>query len=91
MLPDRDGDGVPEYGWFSNNHSNQLVPLYAYGAAREEVRALANDRNVVLDAQGRAVAGSGRNYTDQAELGNFLLDQLHLDAGNASDLTPLGG
>ena len=40
---DRDGDGLPEHAWFSNNHSNQIVPLYAYGANAELVRGLADD------------------------------------------------
>jgi alkaline phosphatase len=91
VLPDQDGDGVPEYALFSNNHSNQIIPLYAYGAEAEEVRALADDRDVVLDAQGRPSAGSGRTHTDQAELGDFLLEQLGRGAGvTAGDYSALG-
>lgn len=90
VLPDQDGDGVPEYAWFSNNHSNQIVPLFTYGADAEGVRALADDRDVVLDAQGRAVAGSGRTYTDQSELGDLLLEQLRLGtAASAADHSPV--
>ncbi|WP_165839098.1 alkaline phosphatase [Roseicella frigidaeris] len=80
VLPDQNGDGVPEYSWLGNGHSNQLVPLYAYGAGAAEVGALAQHRDVVLGAQGQAVAGSGRTYTDQTELGDFLLDQIKLGA-----------
>jgi hypothetical protein len=90
VQPDRDGDGLPEHAWFSNNHSNQIVPLYSYGANAELVRGLADDLDLVYDAQGRAVAGSGRNYTDQAELGDWLQEQLRLGGGSsASDLSPV--
>ncbi|MBL6080792.1 alkaline phosphatase [Belnapia sp. T18] len=76
---DRDGDGVPEYQWFGDSHSNQLVPLYAFGAGAEGVAALADQKDAVLDADGNRVAGSGRDYTDQAELGAYLLDQVGED------------
>lgn len=83
---DRDGDGVPEYQWFGNGHSNQLVPLYAYGAGADQVAALADRVDSVFDVNGEAVAGSGRNYTDQAELGRFLLEQFGAgDTGPAPD------
>ena len=91
VLPDQDGDGVPEYIWLSNNHSNQIVPLYAYGADSQGVRALADDTDAVFDAQGRAVAGSGRSYTDRAELGDHLLGQISLGATGSSDHSALGG
>lgn len=90
VLPDQDGDGVPEYAWFSNNHSNQIVPLYAYGANSEDVRPLADDIDAAVDAQGRAIAGSGLAYTDQAELGRFLLEQLRLGSPAASEYSALG-
>lgn len=73
---DRDGDGVPEYQWFGNGHSNQLVPLFATGAGAEQVQALATRVDSVFDAEGNGIAGSGRGYTDQAELGKFLLGQM---------------
>ena len=89
VQPDRDGDGLPEYAWFSNNHSNQIVPLYAYGAGAGLVRTLADNIDLAYDEQGRAYAGSGRAYTDQAELGDFLHRQLLLGALPApSDSTP---
>jgi alkaline phosphatase len=75
---DRDGDGVPEYQWFGDSHSNQLVPLYARGAGAELVAGLADEVDEVLGGDGQRAAGSGRGYTDQAELGDFLLDQLRL-------------
>lgn len=84
VQPDRDGDGVPEYAWFSNTHSNQIVPLYAYGAGAGQVRALADDLDLVFDERGRAIGGSGRAYTDQAELGDFLLEQLRAGATKAA-------
>ena len=90
VQPDRNGDGLPEYAWFSNNHSNQIVPLHAYGANAELVRGRADNLDLVHDAQGRAVAGSGRDYTDQAELGDFLQEQLRLSAAaSASDHSPV--
>jgi len=92
VQPDRDGDGLPEHAWFSNNHSNQIVPLYAYGANSELVRGLADHLDLVYDEQGRPVAGSGRNFTDQAELGDFLQEQMNLGAGvPAGEYSALGG
>ena len=91
VLPDQDGDGVPEYAWFSNNHSNQLVPLYVRGPGAAGVASLADQRDMVLDGQGRAVAGSGRTYTDQAELGDYILEQISLGAPAVpSDCSALG-
>ena len=77
---DRDGDGVPEYQWFGDGHSNQLVPLHAMGEGADGVKALADRQDVVLDADGERIAGSGRDYTDQAELGAYLLDQVGAEA-----------
>ena len=57
------------------------MPLYAHGANAELVRGLADNLDLVYDEQGRPVAGSGRNYTDQAELGDFLQEQMNLGAG----------
>ena len=54
----------------------------------ELVRGLADDLDLVYDAAGRPVAGSGRNFTDQAELGDFLQEQMSLGAGEHS---PFGG
>ena len=87
---DRDGDGVPEYQWFDNSHSNQVIPLYAYGANADLVPLLADRVDAVFDVQGQRIAGSGRTYTDQAELGGFLLDQLRHGAGTAGDHSALG-
>ncbi|WP_149536667.1 alkaline phosphatase [Siccirubricoccus phaeus] len=82
---DRNGDGVPEYQWFGNGHSNQLVPLYAYGAGAEGILALAGKEDSVLDANGNRLAGSGRDYTDQAELGAYLLDQIRPGVGEQAN------
>jgi alkaline phosphatase len=82
---DRDGDGVPEYQWFDNSHSNQPIPLHAYGAGAELVPLLADRVDAVLGGQGERIAGSGRSYTDQAELGTFLLEQLRLGAAQPQD------
>jgi alkaline phosphatase len=79
VQPDRNGDGVPEYQWFSNNHSNQVVPLYAIGAEANAVGALADKVDAVIGAGGERLAGSQRLFTDQADLGDFLLEEL--DAG----------
>ena len=67
---------MPEYAWFSNNHSNQIVPLYSYGANSEGVLVLADQIDAVFNAQGQATAGSGINYTDQSELGEYLLNEV---------------
>lgn len=87
---DRDGDGVPEYQWFGSSHSNQAIPLYAYGANADLVPLLADRVDAVLGEDSERIAGSGRSYTDQAELGSFLLDQLRQGAGTASEYSALG-
>ena len=79
VQPDRNGDGVPECQWFSDNHSNQIVPLYAIGAEANAVGALADKVDAVIGTSGERLAGSQRLYTDQADLGDFLLEEL--DAG----------
>ena len=90
VLPDQDGDGVPEYSWLSNSHSNQLVPLYTRGAGAQDILMLADQRDVVRDAQGQPVGGSGVAYTDQAELGDYLLEQLRLGATvSSADYSPV--
>ncbi|MDN3563568.1 alkaline phosphatase [Paeniroseomonas aquatica] len=78
VLPDQDGDGVPEYAWFSNNHSNQLVPLYTAGANAGDTLVLSDQVDVVRNEQGQAIGGSGRTYTDEAELGDYVLNQFQL-------------
>lgn len=55
------------------------MPLYAFSAGAEGVAALADKKDAVLDADGNRVAGSGRDYTDQTELGAYLLDQMAKD------------
>ena len=63
----------------------ERVPAY------HDDRPLADDIDAVFDAQGRAVAGSGRSHTDQAELGDFLLGQISLGATGSTDYSALGG
>lgn len=63
--------------------SNQLVPLYPYGAEADPVAELADRVDAVFDVNGERVAGSGRDYTDQAELGRFLLEQFSTSPANA--------
>ncbi|MBX9931222.1 MAG: alkaline phosphatase [Methylobacterium sp.] len=88
VQPDRNGDGVPEGLFFSGNHSNQVIPLYAMGAGASLIPSLADQVDAFTNAQGQRI-GSGRNFTDQAELGDFLQAQVRLnatavDAGNNS-------
>lgn len=74
VQPDGPDAGLlPEHRWFSGSHSNQLVPLFAMGQGANDVIALADQLDFYQDAQGRSF-GYG-NYTDQAELGRFLLDR----------------
>ncbi|WP_338665943.1 alkaline phosphatase [Pararoseomonas sp. SCSIO 73927] len=84
VQPDADGDLVPEYQWFGNGHSNQLVPLYAYGAGSTGVLELADQVDTATTATGETV-GSGRNYTDQAELGNYLQELVSGGGTKGSD------
>ncbi|WP_203236229.1 alkaline phosphatase, partial [Methylobacterium crusticola] len=85
VQPDRNGDGVPEYKWFGNGHSNQIVPLLATGANASTLLTLADDQDVVRNAQGQVVAGTGRRFTDQAEVGQFLLDQERLSVTQVNE------
>jgi Ca2+-binding RTX toxin-like protein len=85
VQPDRNGDGVPEYRWFGNGHSNQVVPLFAMGAGANLVPSLADQRDEVRNAQGQVVAGSGRAFTDQAEVGQLLLDQTRLSGTQVNE------
>lgn len=62
---------LPEHMWFSGSHSNQLVPLMVRGAGADNIVALADTLDTYTDEQGRTF-GRGL-YTDQAELGKYLL------------------
>lgn len=62
---------LPGYRWFGGTHSNNLIPLYTYGAGSEGILPLADQLDAYTDAQGRSF-GRGL-YTDQAELGQFLI------------------
>ena len=79
VQPDRNGDGVPEGLFFSTNHSNQVIPLFAAGAGSTQLTQLADQTDAFTDARGQAL-GSGRAFTDEAELGDYLLAQARLGA-----------
>jgi Ca2+-binding RTX toxin-like protein len=79
VQPDRNGDGVPEGLFFSTNHSNQIIPLFTAGAGSAQITQLADQSDSFTNAQGQVV-GSGRMFTDQAELGDYLLAQARLGA-----------
>ena len=66
-----DANRQPDYRWFGNGHSNQLVPLFVKGAGAGDIVALADQIDRYTDAQGRTF-GRGA-YTDQAEVGRYLL------------------
>ena len=70
-LQDRGAGNLPGHRWFGATHSNNLVPLFAFGQGASELIALADDIDAYTDAQGRTF-GRGR-FTDQTELGNFLI------------------
>ncbi|WP_336488450.1 alkaline phosphatase [Methylobacterium nigriterrae] len=84
VQPDRDGDGVPEGLFFSTNHSNQIIPLFAAGAGSAGLPQLADQRDSFTNPQGQVI-GSGRAFTDEAELGNYLLAQARLGATAVSE------
>lgn len=65
---------LPEHRWFSGSHSNQLVPFFAMGAGADQLIGLADQIDFFRDAQGREF-GRGA-YTDQAEVGRFLLSNI---------------
>jgi alkaline phosphatase len=70
-LVDNGAGVLPGHRWFSGSHSNQLIPLFAKGSGAEHVIALADDVDSYTDGQGRQF-GRGL-FTDQAELGRYLL------------------
>ncbi len=70
-VTDNGAGTLPGYAWFGSTHSNNLVPLFAYGAGSASVGALATATDSYTDAQGR-IFGRGA-YTDQAALGSFLI------------------
>jgi Ca2+-binding RTX toxin-like protein len=70
---------VPEGLFFSGSHSNQIIPLFAAGAGSAQIKQLADQTDSFTNAQGQVV-GSGRAYTDEAELGNYLLGATRLGA-----------
>jgi alkaline phosphatase len=86
VQPDADGDGVPEYQWFSSSHSNQLVPLFVMGASANLVPGLADQVDSVFGPNGEQLAGSGRFYTDQAELGALMIDRFLVEADGDDDI-----
>lgn len=79
VQPDRNGDGVPEGLFFSTNHSNQIIPLFAAGAGSAQLKQLADQTDAFTNAQGQVI-GSGRAFTDEAELGDYLLAATRLGA-----------
>lgn len=79
VQPDRNGDGLPEGLFFSTNHSNQVIPLYTWGATSSQVLSLADQRDSFTDASGQTI-GSNRLFTDQAELGDYIQAQVRLGA-----------
>ena len=70
-LQDRGVGNLPGHRWFGATHSNNLVPLFAFGNGAADLIGLADDIDAFTDAQGRTF-GRGR-FTDQTELGNFLI------------------
>lgn len=70
--PNPAGPGhLPAHRWFSNNHSNQLVPIFARGAGARALIGQARKVDRWCDAQQRCF-GRGR-YLDNTDLGRFLL------------------
>lgn len=58
--------GLPAYGtWYSTDHTNQLVPVYAKGAGTKQLLARATKTDPVRGA-----------YLDNTDLANVLLDEL---------------
>jgi len=64
---------VPEVGWYSSNHTNQLVPVYAMGAGAKELGRLATQEDPVRGA-----------YLDNTDLANVLLEDLWAAGPGAS-------
>lgn len=60
-----DADQVPELDWYSGNHTNQLVPVFAKGVGVETLYARATGTDPVRGA-----------YLDNTDLANVLLDDL---------------
>ena len=72
-LVDNGPGNLPGHRWFGPTHSNNLVPLFAYGKGADQIIGMADRYDTYTDAQGRTF---GRGwYTDQTELGNYLIAQ----------------
>lgn len=56
---------TPVVGWFSGDHTNQLVPVFSRGAGTRELLARATKEDPVRGA-----------YLDNTDLANYLLDGL---------------
>src|SRR5690606_30846841 len=56
---------LPNVDWYSGNHTNQLVPVFAKGAGVDTLFARATESDPVRG-----------NYLDNTDLANFLLDDL---------------
>lgn len=55
---------VPEHDWHSDNHTNQLVPLFARGAGAEDIVAAADEEDPVRG-----------KYIDNIEIANLTLNK----------------
>lgn len=68
-LEDRGPGNIPGHRWFSNGHSNHLVPLFARGLGSTRLIELADE----IDAWNNGSQAFGRGpYLHQAELGALL-------------------
>ncbi|MDT7933641.1 MAG: alkaline phosphatase [Sphingomonadaceae bacterium] len=75
VKPSPHGAGhLPLHQWFSHSHSNQLVPIWVYGAGANQLIAKATKRDQYCDPQHRCF-GRGK-YLDNTDLGRFLLATL---------------
>lgn len=75
------GAGVlPLVRWHTDNHTNELVPVWAHGAGAERIRDLATRRDDGLAVWG--VEPEYRLYLDNTELNRAMHDALGLDFPN---------
>ena len=72
-VEDRGIGQLPGHSWWSNSHSNQLVPFFVRGAGADAFIAAA-DREDVAEVDGKPV-GRGR-YLTQSDMGRLLIELL---------------
>ncbi|GGB71648.1 alkaline phosphatase [Glycocaulis alkaliphilus] len=71
---------LPLARWHTDNHTNELVPLWAHGAGADRIRAKATQRDDGLAAWG--ITPENRIYLDNTALNRAMHDAMGLEFAN---------